>query len=115
WGGPGSPVCLQKVESYPPVPTNWTYCLASLSSGLVAAEWRGGRRWTATKPGVDLRPCDDAPQPAANKTGRIRQMKDLARRFSVRSSEGTNRSEQLRLMPQAIHRYDDREHGLEDG
>jgi hypothetical protein len=69
WGGPGRPVALQKVEYYPPVASNWTYCLASLSSGLVAAEWRGGRRWTATKPGVELRPCDDSPQPAANKSG----------------------------------------------
>jgi len=115
WGESGRPVALQKVEYFPVVPTNWTYCLASLSSGLVAAEWRGGRRWTATKPGVELRPCDDAPQAAANKSGRIRQMKELARRFSVRSSEGTDRSEQLRLMQQAIHRYADPEHGLEDG
>jgi hypothetical protein len=42
-------------------------------------------------------------------------MKDMARRFSVRSSEGTNRSEQLRLMQQPIHRYADPEQRLEDG
>ncbi|HUY33878.1 MAG TPA: hypothetical protein VMV69_14110 [Pirellulales bacterium] len=115
WGGPGRPAALEKVEYYPPAPLHWTYCLASLSSGLVAAEWRGGRRWTATKPGAELRPCDDAPKPAATKAARIRQMKDLARRFTVRSSEGTERSEQLRLMPRAIHRYADPEHGQEDG
>jgi hypothetical protein len=115
WGAPGRPTALQKVEYFPAVPTNWTYCLASLSSGLIAAEWRGGRRWMATKPGLEMRPWDDSPEPAANEKGRIRQMKDLARRFTVRSSEGTDRSEQLRLMPQAIYRYADQEHGLEDG
>jgi hypothetical protein len=42
-------------------------------------------------------------------------MKDLARRFTVRGSEGTNRREELRLMPQPVHRYADAESGLEDG
>lgn len=115
WGEPGRPVALQKVEFYPPTPTSWTYCLASLSPDLIAAEWRGGRRWTATKPGVEMHRWDDAPQASASKSGRARQMKDLARRFSVRGSEGTNRQEELRLMTQPIHRYSDAEADLEDG
>jgi hypothetical protein len=115
WGEPGRPAALQKVEYFPPTPTNWTYCLASLSPGLVGAEWRGGRQWTATKPGVVLRQWDDGPEPSASKPGRLRQMKDVARRFAVRASEGTHRDEQLRLMPQPIHRYADAEQGLQDG
>jgi hypothetical protein len=115
WGEPGRPVVLQKVEYFPPTPTNWTYCLASLSSGLVGAEWRGGRQWTATKPGIALHPLDEAPGPSTTKVGRLRQMKEIARRFAVRASEGTHRDEQLRLMPQPVHRYEDTEHGLADG
>lgn len=115
WGEPGRPTALQKVEFYPPTPTSWTYCLASLSSGLVAAEWRGGRQWKATKSGVTLQPFDDDLKPAASKAARLRQMKELARRFSVRASEGTHRDEQLRLLPQPIHRYADSQHRLEDG
>ena len=115
WGEPGRPVALQKVEYYPPTPTNWTYCLASLSSGLVAADWRGGRHWTATKPGVDMRNLEDGPEPSTTKTGRMRQMRDIARRFTVKGSEGTNRGEQLRLISQPIHRYADGKADLEDG
>ncbi|HVX11161.1 MAG TPA: hypothetical protein VHC22_08275 [Pirellulales bacterium] len=115
WGEPGRPVALQKVEFFPPTPTNWTYCLASLSSELVAAEWQGGRRWDATKPGLEMHELDDAPEPSAGKASRLRQMKELARRFTVRGSEKTSRGEELRLMPQPVHRYADPEHGLEDG
>lgn len=115
WGEPGRPVALQKVEYYPPTPTSWTYCLASLSSELVEAEWRGGRRWTATKPGVKMQRWDDAPAAVAGKAGRLRQMKDLARRFTVRGSEATNRKEELRLMTQPVHRYANDEEGLVDG
>ncbi|HEV3343772.1 MAG TPA: hypothetical protein VG125_25590 [Pirellulales bacterium] len=113
WGEPGRPVALQKVEYFPPTPTSWTYCLASLSLGLVGAEWRGGRRWTATKPGVEMRFLDDGPEPSTTKPGRMRQMRDLARRFTVKGSEGTSRGEQLRLISQPIHRYADAD--LEDG
>jgi hypothetical protein len=115
WGEPGRPVALQKIEFYPPTPTSWTYCLASLSSGLVAAEWQGGRTWTAIKPGVEMRLLDGGPDPSANKAGRIRQMKDLARRFTVRGSEATQRREELRLITQPIHRYADAEQGIEEG
>ena len=115
WGEPGRPVALQKVEYYPPTPTSWTYCLASLSPDLISAEWRGGRRWTATKPGVEMHRWDDAPRASASKSGRARQTKELARRFSVRGSEGTNRQEELRLMTQPVYRYSDLEKGLEEG
>lgn len=115
WGEPGRPVALEKVEYYPPTPTNWTYCLASLSPGLVAADWRGGRRWTATKPGVEMRLLDDGPEPSATKPGRMRQMRDIARRFTVKGSEGTNRGEQLRLLSQPIYRYADADGDVEDG
>lgn len=115
WGEPGRPIALQKVEYYPPTPTSWTYCLASLSPELVSAEWQGGRQWTATKPGVEMQPLDDGPEPSASKPGRLRQMKELARRFAVHGSEATNRREHLRLMPQPVHRYADPKTGLEDG
>lgn len=115
WGESGRPVALQKVEFYPPTPSNWTYCLASLSEGLVSAEWRGGRRWTATKPGVELHMLEDGPAASADNAGRIRQMKEIARRFAVRSSETTPRDEQLRLLPQPVHRYAHLEQGLQDG
>ncbi|HEV3023365.1 MAG TPA: hypothetical protein VGX76_12895, partial [Pirellulales bacterium] len=113
WGEPGRPVALEKVEYFPPTPTNWTYCLASLSSGLVGAEWHGGRRWTATKPGLEMHFLDDGPEPSTTKPGRMRQMRDIARRFKVKGSEGTSRGEELRLISQPIHRYADDD--LEDG
>lgn len=115
WGEPGRPVALEKVEYYPPTPTNWTYCLASLSSGLIAAEWRGERRWAATKPGIEMRLLEEGPEPSTTKPGRMRQMRDIARRFTVKGSEGTSRGEQLRLMSQPIHRYADDKADLEDG
>ena len=70
---------------------------------LLAPTW-GGRRcfWSASKiTGDRLAHTYD--------TGQI------ARRFAVRASEGTHRDEQLRLMPQPVHRYEDAKRGLADG
>jgi hypothetical protein len=62
-----------------------------------------------------MRPLEGVPQASAGKAGRMRQMRDLARRFSVQGSEATHRREQLRLITQPIHRYADAAKGVEDG
>ncbi|MCH7686940.1 MAG: hypothetical protein IH899_09705 [Planctomycetes bacterium] len=115
WGTKGRPIAVCKVERYRRPNRNWLYCMASLSTGLIEIQWQSGRRWTAKKPGLELKPLLDAPTPAKTNVARLRQMKQLARRFSAviydpdRGTRG-----QMRLLPKPIHRYSAPETGLLD-
>ena len=115
WGTKGRPIAVCKVERYRRPNRNWLYCMASLSPGLIEIQWQSGRRWTAKKPGLELKPLLDAPTPAKTNVARLLQMKRLARRFSAviydpdRGTRG-----QMRLLPKPIHRYSAPETGLLD-
>jgi hypothetical protein len=118
WSAGGRPVTLCKVEQYDrgrPDQT-WLYCLASLSDKKIAVEFRDGVSWSAKTAGVEMRDLPDGPAPAEDARGRLRQMKDLARRFSATDFEpnGPGRS-QLRLLPQPVWRYSDAAGGTVDG
>lgn len=83
-----------------------SWALHSLSDRPVRAELDGTLIWEPKSPGVELRPLEGAPRPAKTATGRLSQMRALARRFHCRldGENGTN-VEDLRLLPQPIHRY----------
>jgi hypothetical protein len=99
-----------------PKGSQWVHGVVSLSPGLVAASWNDGVRWESSEPGVVARRVPNAPAPAPSKADRLRQMKELARRFGVSEDAGPVRGTiQLRLLPTPIHRYQDVDSGLEDG
>lgn len=109
------PLVLQKIEAYGrPYPTKWLYAMFSLCDGLVDAQWRDGQQWRSTKPGIELRPLPDGPKAAENRAARLRQIKDIARRFSATwSHPGLGRG--MRLLSQPLHRYEHPESGLQNG
>ena len=115
WGTKGRPIAVCKVERYRRPNREWLCCMASLSPGLIEIQWQSGRRWTAKKPGLELKRLLDAPTPAKTNVARLLQMKQLARRFSAviydpdRGTRG-----QMRLLPKPIHRYSAPETGLLD-
>jgi hypothetical protein len=80
----------------------------SRTSGLVAYE--GDELvWSPTVAGVRFHELADASVPAESPVARLRQMKELVRRFSAtltgwKSSE--SKREELRLLPQQLYRYD---------
>lgn len=118
WGTTGRPSAILEMEVNPSRPSTvqWVHGVVSLSSGLIAASWDDGKAWEATQPG--LIPCvlPDALAPAGSKPDRLRQMKDLARRFGVREDAGPVKGKiRLRLLPTPIHRYQDPSSGLQDG
>jgi len=80
----------------------------SRTAGLVAHD--GDKLvWSPTIAGVRFQEVTDAPIPAETPVARLRQMKELVRRFSAtltgwKSSESQH--EELRLLPQPLYRYD---------
>jgi len=136
WGANGRPAALVSAELYPDEKDTETWCFefASLSTRpRVEAEggegftpdWAyltpprpdGQIRWEPRTPGITFRAIPDAPAPARDEAGRLRQMKDLTRRFAAREEFFTAQSKSiaLRLLPRPIDRYADPAAGLVDG
>jgi hypothetical protein len=115
----GRPAALLKIEKYATAPRNqpWLYCLASLSTELIRADWSDGRQFVARKPGLTLRALPDAPRPADSPAARLSQMKQIARRFTATIVQDAKRNQRdaMRLLPQPIYRYASPQQAVVDG
>jgi hypothetical protein len=77
---------------------------------------RGGETfWSPQRPGVAFEPVEDAPAPAASEAGRGRQMRDLAKRFTVERDHPEQGKGEVRLLTQPIYRYSAKPDGIVDG
>lgn len=94
--------------------------LTSLSAYPLTAERGGEPNWSPSTPGLEMKDVPDAPEPAATRAGRLRQMRAMARAFSAsvdignRQTGGTATTA-LRLLPQPVYRYGDAESDVIDG
>lgn len=112
WRASGRPVAVMTIELYP---DRWSLEFVSLATRAVEAE-EGQIRWAPTKAGVEFREIPGAPAPGASEAERLRQMRDLAKRFSAREFwDVSGRDYALRLLPQPIDRYADKDSGVADG
>jgi hypothetical protein len=96
---------------------NWARAvtLTSQTRGFVMVA-PGGTRWTPQTTQIDPVVIPGSNAPAANETVRLRQMKDLARRFTAHEFWDPNNSRfELRLLVQPVHRYSNTKAGLHDG
>jgi hypothetical protein len=115
WRSSGRPIALMTIEWHSIQPETWSFEFISLSTGLVEASDRR-LRWTPRQAGLKFREIPDAPPPASGEAERLRQMKELLKRFSAHEYWNVTRQDYaLRLLPRPIDRYADEESGLIDG
>lgn len=116
FGKPGRPQAMLKVEAYRRDDGTlvWLYSLGSLADSLITVQWGDGHRWKSKQPGLKWQPLSPAPPAEETPVSRLRQMKDFGRRFTVRSHDPAHGKEELRLLPQPIHRYADPKAGIVD-
>ena len=101
----------------------WLHELTSLATGPVAASSRhasGAWIWNAKAAGLKSQPVPEVTAPGDDEAKRLRQMKEIARRFKAFESLDPARNDpadrfELRLLPQPVHRYHDAANGLIDG
>ncbi len=93
----------------------------SLSDRPFAGTLREEVFWQPQRAGVEWQLLVDAPAPATNPPGRLRQMRAFAAEFTagvhfkaVSTDSGTSRHE-LRLLPQPLHRYSSADDNVLDG
>ncbi len=116
WQDEGHPVALGKVEAYRRKGgPKWLYCFTSASTGLVDARWPGGRRFLAEKPGIEWAALH-GPAPQGTAAGRLRQMKELFRRFSATTRDDVLKtSDELRPLARPLHEYSSPKYGVVQG
>jgi len=83
------------------------YFFTSASPELMTVEWHSGRRYTTKQPGLTWNALPNAPNPEATKAGRLRQMKELADRFTgTLKVDYLKTSEELRRLARPLYRYE---------
>ncbi|MGH7138224.1 MAG: hypothetical protein ACREHD_20930 [Pirellulales bacterium] len=94
----------------------WFHAVSLASEPNVALDAPGAPRWQPQTTDFRVAPLKDAPSPAAKESGRLRQMRDVARRFTAHEFwHPDNSRHELRVLPQPIHRYSDPEEKVQDG
>jgi hypothetical protein len=121
WGRSGRPAALltlsiQKKEGV-------LRCLGeltSLSTFPISASGPDGWAWTPQTAGAIAQTLPEASRPAEDEAKRLRQMRDMVRRFKAFElfepvARAPMERYELRLLPQPVHRYSDPKAGLLDG
>jgi hypothetical protein len=116
WTFRGRPEVVGSIFSHPTSDGQRIMCheLHSLSLAVLVVDRKASEQWVPQAPGVDLKPVDGAPKPAATPTLRLAQMRSLAREFSGKSS-GDGQTWELRLLPQPLFRYESTDPEVLDG
>ncbi len=83
----------------------WVHDFTSLATGPIVADSSSGVVWNPSRGGVEFKPIPDAPKPAESAEARLRQMRDLAQRFSVSDDFREQGWQALRPMPKPFARY----------
>jgi hypothetical protein len=96
---------------------SWARAVTLTSQKLgVVMRTPDGAQWTPETTQIEPAEIPGSTAPSANETIRLRQMKDLARRFTAHELWDPNNSRfELRLLVQPVHRYSDAKAGLHDG
>jgi hypothetical protein len=135
WRSAGRPVAVLGIELYPNHPqfgAIWALEFTSLSTGTIEVEGGvhfdvqygdappprpdGKLRWAPAKGGLAFREVPDALAPATTAAERLRQMREMLRRFSAREYYNVKSQDYvLRLISHPIDRYADQASGLLDG
>ena len=114
WTSRGRPEVLAKfITRYKPHRFA-THGFQSLCLNTLTAQRADRRVWFPSRAGVELRPIPEAPKPADSPAVRLRQMRTLAREFSVHRRLN-DQAEWQRLLTTPTYRYDSADENLLDG
>lgn len=107
WRRGERPAAILKLEFYPrfdggPI---WSFCWTSFSHDRIDGRFDGGKSWSAPPANITARWVPEAPSPAAIGQQRLRQMRQIARRFTCYRVYGDDNRTELRLLARPLYRY----------
>ncbi len=77
----------------------------SLATTPLVGEFRGAEAWSPAEPGVKWTPVPEGPAVAKGAPARLRQMREIGRRFGAHSTDASDNRWELRLLGQPIYQY----------
>jgi hypothetical protein len=115
WGQSGRPLAL--VELYQRSGgESWIHALTLTSAEKISLKTTIATKWQPDSLQVQPQAIPDAPRPAAKEAQRLRQVKELARRFAAHEFWDPDNSRfELRLLVQPVLRYSDADDSIQDG
>jgi hypothetical protein len=106
WLKDGRPEVVGSIFTYKLTNVRTKHEFQSLAAGPLSARYEGRVVWKPRAAGVTFRPVPEAPTPAESDRLRLVQMKALARDFDARLIDLKGETNELRLMPQPLYRYE---------
>ncbi|HUY89753.1 MAG TPA: hypothetical protein VMV10_13550 [Pirellulales bacterium] len=113
WGKAGRPAAFMELFRAGDEADEWHHAVTLCSSERVILKASKADIWTPSQAPPEMKQIPDAPAPSETPARRLRQMKELARRFTAHEIWGSRI--ELRLLVQPVHRYDDRPSKIVDG
>lgn len=108
WSADLRPVAIASIYRWYAPYQDSTVEITSLSTSGLELNENDQTIWKAAAGGVTFRPLNEVTAPAKTRVSRLRQMRDIARRFAVILADdrgGELVSRDLRLLDQPIYRY----------
>jgi hypothetical protein len=117
WGwGAGRPVAVAELWRGRAADAPWAVSLTLSGEGLIAVNSDGKPKWQPAEKQIVFAPLADGPPPAAKEPARLRQIKEISRRFTAHEFwDPENSRFELRLLVQPVHRYSDAAAEIQDG
>lgn len=105
WTRDGRPEVIGSLHQWLSPLTHGSHEFHSLATGPVRGSRDGQVVWNAVQPGIELRPVPDQQPVAQSEVGRLRQMRDISRRFTIQKTDREEVTREMRLLSQPIYRY----------
>lgn len=116
WGKSGRPVAFLELYRNVGQDQPWVHALTLTSPELIQLKAPTGQRWTPKKSHFALKDVPNSPDVGDQPAVRLRQMKEISRRFEAHEFWDPNNSRfEMRLLVQPVHRYQDESAKLIDG
>jgi hypothetical protein len=117
WGwGVGRPVAIAELWRGRAEKSPYAVSLSLTSREPIRLAVDTAPKWEPAETQIALAPVADAPAPAAKESGRMRQIKEISRRFTAHEFwDPENSRFELRLLVQPVHRYSDPSAEIHDG
>ena len=115
FGTKGRPLAFIELYKGTERTDRWVHAATLTGKDLIVMKTPSGQ-WKPEKLQIEPVAIADAPAPEAKETQRLRQARELARRFTAHEFwDPDNSRSELRLLAQPVHRYSDDKQELQDG
>ena len=115
WGEKGRPAAFLEVYQITGIKSRWFHAVTLTGSQTVIMKG-AGFTWRPEKTQLEPKLLGDAALPKKKEADRLRQMKELARRFTSHEFWDPDNSRfELRLLEKPLHRYQDLAADIQDG